>query len=426
METISKNQIQTVWQRACADGLIDTQDSAVIFLNLSVIQDRVSRIARSFPEDSLHAVAIKTNPLTSVLKSLNELGCGLEAASMQEVHLAIHAGAEPEKIVFDSPAKTAGEIDELQTNHPGLRVNCDSLAELQRFNKSKTGLKLGLRINPLITSDSIGYMNVGGAKSKFGEPISHRQPIVDACLSWQDLDCLHIHIGSQFSDFQPTIDAVNSVTELAQEINQQAGQQKIKVLNLGGGFPVNYKHDEDPFHIEPFVATLREKAAGAFSGEYKILTEFGRYVHANAGWCVSRIEYIKQTSSVTNLVTHVGADMFLRECYNPGDWHHEMFVMGADGSVKAKAETLPFDVAGPLCFGGDFVRKQVSLQRPQVGDCLVIQDVGANTFSLWSRHCSRPFPKVVAYRCEGTDNPPCDLQIAKKRETIQSILNFWS
>ena len=111
--------------------------------------------------------------------------------------------------------------------------------------------------------------------------------------------------------------------------------------------------------------------------------------------------------------------MFLRECYNPGDWHHEMFLLDADGNIK-DGQLVECDIAGPLCFGGDFIRRSVKLPQPAPGDLLVVQDTGANTFSLWSRHCSRQFPKVIS--CNGSN----DIRIAKQRESVDSIIEFWS
>jgi diaminopimelate decarboxylase len=302
---------------------------------------------------------------------------------------------------------------------PGMRINCDSLAELGRFDASTSTLRLGLRVNPLVSSDSIGYMNVGTSESKFGEALSNRDQIISACLAHEKLDCLHVHLGSQFSDFSPTINGIGLILKLADDINEQHKEQKINTINIGGGFPVNYFHDKQAFEIEHYVAALRNELPRLFDGSYALITEFGRYVHANAGWCLSRIEYVKPAGSRANLITHLGADMFLRECYNPGDWHHEMFLIDAQGNIKG-GTALKCDVAGPLCFGGDFIRRSVDLPEPSAGDWLAVQDTGANTFSLWSRHCSRQFPKVIT--CNGVK----DVRIAKQRESIDSIINFWS
>jgi diaminopimelate decarboxylase len=58
---------------------------------------------------------------------------------------------------------------------------------------------------------------------------------------------------------------------------------------------------------------------------------------------------------------------------------------------------ISYDIAGPLCYNGDYVVKNLKLPAIQEGDIFVIRNSGANTFGLWSRHCSRSIPKFVTY-----------------------------
>jgi len=76
------------------------------------------------------------------------------------------------------------------------------------------------------------------------------------------------------------------------------------------------------------------------------------------------------------------------------------------------------DVGGPLCFGGDYIAKNIQLPKATAGEWLIIQDTGANSFALWSRHCSRAFPKII-----GEDS---ELAILRDRDSFEDILNFWS
>ena len=149
-------------------------------------------------------------------------------------------------------------------------------------------------------------------------------------------------------------------------------------------------------------------------------------LHAHAGWVATKIEYVKKTPSNKQIaIAHVGADMFLRECYNPDDWHHNHFVLNPDFSCKAKSENtaankkVRTDFVGPLCFGGDFFIRDSKLSEVAADNWLVIQDIGANSFALWSRHCSRPFPKVILIRQQA-------FSIAKPRESYESIAQFWN
>lgn len=422
MNTIDRDNIGATWRQALEQGLIDpVVDTSVIFLNLSVVADRFRRIVAAFPASTLHAVAVKANPLTAVLRFLNQLGAGLEAASWPEVQMAVAAGFERAKIVYNSPARTQAEIDRACAQFPGLRVNADSLDELQRYPGGRCGLRLGLRINPLVAGDTVEYLNVAGAGSKFGEPISNRQSIVEQCRNLDDVDCLHVHVGSQIANFDPSIRSIRSVVDLANEINQGLREPGIQFLNIGGGFPASYHHDRPAADIQEYADLLRQACPELYDGSYQLITEFGRYVHANACWSVSDIEYAKSSGSDVILINHLGADMFLREAYKPGDWPHEMFVMDAGGEPKNVGPEINTHIAGPLCFGGDFVQTDCLLAPAVPGDKLVIRDVGANTFSLWSRHCSRPFPKVISYVGSAEQ-----LKIAKPRESIDSIIGFWS
>ena len=68
---------------------------------------------------------------------------------------------------------------------------------------------------------------------------------------------------------------------------------KIRVIDIGGGLPVDYKHDE-PNHIAlTYAKALRAEVPALFSGEFTVLTEMGRYIVATSGWFASRIEYTK-------------------------------------------------------------------------------------------------------------------------------------
>ena len=428
---VSENQITKALSKSNEKGLLNGDDTSVIFIDIDAIEERVSRLNSAFPESTLHAVAIKSNPLQSVLKSLVQMGTGLEAASLSEVMMAVDAGASLDRIVFDSPAKTKREIKLLQDQFPGIRINADSLHELKRYPQSESKLKLGLRINPDVQGKTVQSMDVSGAYSKFGQLITgNEQEIIDACLRWEDLDCLHFHNGSQPKSFEPVYTAANRVLDLAESINRAAGFGKITTIDIGGGFPVNYA-DGPPFEIEEYATGLREHCSRFFDGTYNLITEFGRYVHAHAGWVATKIEYIKNAPNGKRIaIVHVGADMFLRECYNPDDWQHKHFVLNPNFEPKAnfepktesenasESELSTIDFAGPLCFGGDFIIRDSRLNDAAVNDWLVVLDVGANSFALWSRHCSRPFPKVILASQES-------FKVIKPRETYDAIKRFW-
>jgi diaminopimelate decarboxylase len=154
-----------------------------------------------------------------------------------------------------------------------------------------------------------------------------------------------------------------------------------------------------------------------FAGKVRVFTEFGRWVFANQGFAASRVEYVKEQPGHRTAVIHLGADMFLRTCYAPETWHHEIAAAGPDGTLK-QGPVSPWHVAGPLCFSGDFLAKARPMPDINPGDFLLVMDAGAYTYAMWSRYNSRQMPKVIglALGCA---------KVLKDRETVQDVVDFW-
>lgn len=120
-------------------------------------------------------------------------------------------------------------------------------------------------------------------------------------------------------------------------------------------------------------------------------------------------------------MTHVGADLLLRKCYNPGDWNHHITVVDKNGTIKTGTDKTKYMVAGPLCFAGDVIARDLELPVVQEGDYILIHDTGAYTLSMWSRYNSRQMPKVIGYTYENNT-----FEILKEREPTGDLFDFWS
>jgi diaminopimelate decarboxylase len=79
-------------------------------------------------------------------------------------------------------------------------------------------------------------------------------------------------------------------------------------------------------------------------------------------------------------------------------------------------------VAGPLCFAGDVLARDVLLPPVDEGDWIVIRDVGAYTLSMWSRHCSRGIPAVIGYDPQRTQ----PMRLLRRGETPDDVVRYWS
>jgi diaminopimelate decarboxylase len=400
--------------------MLGPDDSSAIFIAFDVLDARLQHLRSTFPSGTLHTVAVKSNPLRAVLRHVVGRGFGLEAASFEEVLLAKSSGARNDRIVFDSPAKRRSEIEYCEQHLPGLIVNANSLDELGRYRRSKR-LQLGLRINPLEGGVGPGLYDVSRPGSKFGEPIRPTRAIVDAFLAMPQLVGLHVHVGSELADLDAAATAVGKVIQLARQIDAACAargrRKRVEFVDIGGGAAVNYRAGAQP-GLSDYAAAL-EACAPDFASR-RLITEYGRFTQAHCGWLVTDVEYALSRRPRDILVMHVGADMFVREVYSPGAPRHEVRVLDPQGRPR-RGRRRAYRLAGPLCFAGDFLGDEYRLPTVREGDNLVVSDIGANSFALWSRHCSRAFPKVIGYSLARRE-----IRVLKARQSVQDAIAFWS
>ncbi len=367
-------------------------EKTLIFYLKDALNDKLELLQKSFPDSAFHTVAIKTQSHPQVLKHIVAKGFGLEAASFEEVELAKQAGAANEHIVFDSPVKTRHEIEQCHKNFPGITLNANSIQELERYPSDFSG-NLGLRVNPREKSDAPEIFNLAGLDSKFGVPISQRNEIINACLKHKTINGLHVHIGSGIKNFQNNVSAVTKLKALADEINSlreaENNKRRIEYIDIGGGIQFNNELEE--FSTSAFVRQL--KTINGLFEHYKIITEYGSFVHKNNSFVVSDVEYVipKPAPFPSLIYVHVGADLFVRKVYSSLPIHYPVHVIQQNSSNKLAA----YRIVGPLCFEGDILYENITLRQVNEGDKIMFLNTGANTLSMWSGHCNRSLPKFI-------------------------------
>jgi len=419
-QRISPRETETIWQAAAQRGLLGRPNNSVIVHDLDRLRQRLRLLGDAFPSGTLHAIAVKANPVVDILRVCVDAGCGLEAASMEEVYVARAAGCPPEKLVFDSPAKTPEEIaTALQI---GLHLNADNFDELSRIEQAlrsgNSTSTIGLRINPEVGSGRISHTSVAGVGSKFGVSIEReRDSIVHSFRSYPWLTGLHVHIGSQGIELEQLCEGANRIQELRATIESQAGRA-VSTIDIGGGLPAVYREAETAPDPHGYVDCLNRQVPDLMNGSVRLMTEFGRAIQAGCGVALSRVEYVRRTPGGEPMaVIHLGADFLLRPVYRPADWSHEFLLLDGDGNLK-QGKAARLTIAGPLCFGGDILARQLKMPVPQPGDWIAIRDCGAYTLSMWSRHCSRGIPNVIGYDCS-------DVRLLRKAETPRDVAEFW-
>ena len=327
--------------------------------------------------------AVKSNPNIAILNIMAKLGSGFDIVSQGELDRVLAAGGDAGKVVFSGVAKSRQEITRaLEVN---IRCfNVESEAELLRINQIAGEMgkiaPISLRVNPDVDAHTHPYISTGLKENKFGVSVEQAREVykLAATLSNIKIVGMDCHIGSQLTELQPFLDAVDRLIVLMEQLNQDGIY--LKHLDLGGGLGVTYT-DETPPHPTEYAKALWEKLS-AFS-ELEIIVEPGRAITANAGILVTKVEYLKSNESRNFAIVDAGMNDMIR----PALYQAYMNILEIDRTL-AREEKI-YDVVGPICETSDFLGKQRKLAIAE-GDYLAQRSAGAYGASMSSNYNSRP------------------------------------
>ena len=391
-----------------------TDDAAVLgLMDLDWVDTAFERLTSAFASDRevLHAVACKAVPLPSLLSRYAEMGAGCEVASPGELELALSAGFAPERIVFDSPAKTWAELH--RAVNLGVSINVDNFDELARLDTilaernnataTTASARIGVRINPQSGTGLIGALSTATQTSKFGIGLADpgaREALIEAYLARPWLNQVHVHSGSQGISLDKAAVGIRAAVDLAEEINSRASARRITRIDIGGGLSVNFDGEDITPTFADYRAVLEEQVPGLF--DFDIVTEFGRALLAKAGTVLTRVEYAKTTGGRRIAMTQAGVQVATRTAYAPNDWPLRILPFTPDGNPKtaeaADSEIVPTDVAGPACFSGDLLARDRMLPRLDAGDLVAVPETGAYYFSNPFSYNLLPRVPIFGYR----------------------------
>ena len=386
---------------------LSDQSPVLGLVDLDAVDAAFEHLTSAFASDRevLHAVACKAAPLPSLLRRYAQAGAGCEVASPGELGLALAAGFAPDRIVFDSPAKTWMELR--RAVELGVSINVDNFDELARLDtllgehgRGSASARIGFRINPQSGTGAIGALSTATETSKFGVGLADpgiREALIAAHLGRPWLNQIHVHSGSQGISLDKAAAGIRAAVDLALEINARAATRQITRIDIGGGLSVNFDGEGVTPTFADYRSALDEEVPELF--DFDVVTEFGRALLAKSGTILTRVEYAKTTGGRHIAMTHAGVQVATRTAYAPADWPLRILPFTASGEPKI-AETVPTDVAGPACFSGDLLARDRLLPRLDVGDLVAVPETGAYYFSNPFSYNLLPRVPVYGYRAQ--------------------------
>ncbi len=343
------------------------------------------------PLPHLICFAVKSNGNLAVLRTLADLGAGMDVVSEGEYRRARAAGVPGGKIVFSGVGKTRADMRAALTG--GIRqFNVESEPELRALSEVAAGMGLSapitLRVNPDVDARTHEKIATGRKEDKFGVPIARAREIYAEAARLPGLRVvgIDVHIGSQLTELAPFEAAYRKVADLTRAL--RADGHVIERLDLGGGLGIPYARSNEIPPLPMDYGALIKRTVGDLGCEIEI--EPGRLISGNAGVLLAAVVYVKEGEGRDFVILDAAMNDLIRPAMY-GAWHDIVPVREAEAAPERV-----FDVVGPVCETGDTFARGRPLPPVAEGDLVVFRSAGAYGAVMASEYNARPLvPEVM-------------------------------
>jgi ornithine decarboxylase len=347
----------------------------VVVMDHDIIRRNYAKFKRHLPKVQAY-YAVKANPDPAIVRTLYQAGASFDAASLPEFMLVFEnikdlpPGEQQDfiwdKIIFANTTKTKETLAALDRYKP--LVTYDNVNELHKIQRYAPHAGVVLRLRVPNTGSMVEL------SSKFGcDPGEAVDLILAAFRIGLEVEGLSFHVGSQCTNFENFVQALNMAAAVMKEA--KARGHEIKILDIGGGFPVPYDRHVKPFSM--LAKIINAEIDRLFAPDIQILAEPGRFFVATAAILVARIigKAVRDGKTcyfIDDGVYHTFSGIIFDHC----QYHVKAF-------KKGKTEICA--VFGQTCDGLDTVSQSEELPDLENDDLVYSENIGAysNASSTW-------------------------------------------
>lgn len=328
-------------------------------------------------------LSLKSNPRPEIARVFQEMGAGVEIASIGEFRCAREAGYDASRIVFAGPGKGRHELEDVIAAGIG-EIHLETFEEIEHVASIAESVgrpvPVSIRVNPEASARG-GAMRMGGKPTAFGfdEEIL---PAVVATIrrhAGLDLQGVHLFAGTQILSADVLRAQWQHGLGVAAEVARLMGKP-MRTIDLGGGLGVPYYAADEALDLDATAKSVPEliarKQADPLLREARIILEPGRYLMATAGVYVMQVRSSKMSRGTRFLITD-------------GGMHHHLAASGNLGqTIKRDYPIVPASrmndpdrseatIVGPLCTPLDTLGRNTPMPEVDQGDLIAILQSGA-------------------------------------------------
>ncbi|MDG1657358.1 MAG: diaminopimelate decarboxylase [Crocinitomicaceae bacterium] len=374
------------------------------FYDLNVTMNQYRKLYNAFKplEVQLH-YALKALNNINILRVLKSEGAGLDAVSIEEIHLGLRAGYAPEKIMYTPNCVSFSEIQEAV--ELGVHINLDNLSMLEKFgNEYGSRVPVCIRVNPHIMAGGNANISVGHIDSKFGISIHQLRHVCRIVENYgMNIIGLHMHTGSDIIDPDVFLRGADLLYHAAEQFPD------LKFMDFGSGFKVAYQEGEIVTDIEKIGVRITEsfqEFCKSYGRDLELWFEPGKYIVSECGKLLVSTNVVKQTTSTVFVGVNSGQNHLLRPMFYNA--YHKI-----DNISNPNGDRKLYSIVGNICESDTFGYDRM-LNEVREGDVLAISNAGAYGFSMSNQYNARLRPaEVMLYNGE--------LHLIRRRETIEDL-----
>lgn len=341
----------------------------------------------------------------NILRFMQSKGTGLDTVSVQEIHMGLKAGFQPQEILFTPNCVAFSEIKEAV--EMGTAINIENIPNLEKFGK-EYGHRVPccIRLNPFIASEQDSEkVKQWHDQSKFGIAINQLEEVHKVTEKYNiHINGIHIHSSSVIMSPEVFLKGAETVFNIARQF------KALEYIDFGGGIKVAHKPDDPVIDVMELGSKLRpvfKKFCHEYGRKLQLWFEPGRFLVSDSGYLLARAVLVKSNGAKY----FVGVDSGFNHLIRPmmyGAYHDIINISNPGGEEKT------YTVVGNICeidnFGVDRTLNEV-----REGDIIAIKNAGAYGFSMASNYNSRFKPAEVMI-IHGK------AKLIRKRDTLVDLL----
>lgn len=369
---------QDPFARESIERLVSRYGSPLFLIDAERVRAQYRSLAAALPGVALY-YAIKSLPHPSIVAVLRDEGARFDLATNGEVQLVRRVGVAAERCIHTHPIKRDCDI-RTALAYGVTHFVVDNEDELRKFVKYRSRVRLLIRL--AFRGDAVVDLS-----RKFGcEPETLKELLALAAELRIKVVGLSFHAGSQAGNPQMHVRAIEVCRELMRGAREQG--YELPLLDIGGGFPIDYLQGSPPMPIEEFCQPIR-RALAALEPAVSVIAEPGRYLSAPCAVAVA---------SVMGRAQRDGRWWYYLDDGLYGSYSGQMFDHArypVEALVPA-APTFPSVLAGPTCDSIDVIRENIDLPKLKQGDLVIGRVMGAYTWASASEFNFFPRATVLA------------------------------